>query len=105
VTSFVDSACYSEGKFVPVTNRAAYSSASLCSNCFDEPDSVDEIPDDFGLCRTYSRRCTTVHRTLQDAGERLTNGSHETSGYSEDWTTLDDMTPEEFEREVLGRGV
>ena len=102
---FVDSACHTEGKFVPVVDRVGFASADLCLNCFDQAATVDQIPDDFDLCRTYSRRGTTLHRTFEDADERLTHGSHDTSGYTEDWTALDQMDPDEFEREVLGGDV
>jgi len=104
LTTFVDAACYTDGEFVTVDDREAVSDARLCNECFDECQSVADIPADWELCRTYSRAHNTCHRIYDDVGKRLTHGGHEYSGYEEAHTTLSEMEPEEFERRVLGKG-
>jgi len=101
--TYVDTACPAPGKFLVIDERRAFATAKLCSNCFQEADSVDDIDDEFELCRTYSKRGKTVHRTKRDADEELTHQNN-TSVDSEKHKVLSEMDFDEFERDVLGGG-
>jgi len=96
----VENACPISGTYRVIEQDPEWFN-NLCSHCFAGVDSVEDIPDDWELCRSTSNARSTLHRTRRDAGD-LVQEQDDYSGYSQPCAILDRMSVEEFDERIGG---
>jgi hypothetical protein len=93
----VENACHFVGTYRVISTPAG--GYDLCDVCFPDIDGVDEIPDDWEVCKPANK--SRLHRTERDAG-KLKQQQEDYSGYSQPCNVLSKMEVEEFDERIGG---